>query len=56
MPVCIITEVNRMNVLSIQLGLGVVVLTHVYMLNIPGSRPHALINLGAAAAIAYGLF
>ena len=49
-----------MKLLPVQAGLAVVVATHLWMLNsvMPQSmvKNHALINLGAAAAIAYGVF
>jgi hypothetical protein len=49
-----------MRTLPIELGLVIVVATHVMMLNelMPPEvqRNHALLNLAAAGAIAYGLF
>jgi hypothetical protein len=45
-----------MKLLPIQLGLAVVITTHAMMLNAPGSRSHALLNLAAAASISFGLF
>lgn len=49
-----------MRLLPIQLGLAVVVGTHVWMLNdlMPPEvqRYHAYVNLVAAASISYGLF
>ena len=49
-----------MRMLPVQLGLGVVVGTHLWMLNelMPPEiqRYHAFINLAAAGSIAYGLF
>ncbi len=49
-----------MNSLPIQLGLAVIVGTHVWMLNelMPPDvqKHHAYINLAAAAAIGYGVY
>ena len=49
-----------MRLLPIELGLAVVVTTHIMMLNelMPpeAQRNHALMNLAAAGVIAYGLF
>lgn len=49
-----------MKLLPVQLGLAIVASTHLYMLSsvMPQSmvKNHALLNLGAAAAIAYGIY
>jgi len=49
-----------MRMLPIQLGLAIVTGTHLWMLNelMPPAmqRHHAMLNLGAAAAVAYGVW
>ncbi len=35
------------------IGISIVILSHIYMLTIPSMRSHALLNLFAAACIAY---
>ena len=35
------------------IGISIVILSHLYMLTIPAMRSHAILNLVAAACIAY---
>ena len=43
----------EIHLLFYYIGIAIVVVSHVYMLKVPSMRSHALLNLGAAACIAY---
>ena len=45
-----------MNALPVQLGLAVIIGSHVWMLNDPEKQSHAIANLAAASLVLYGIY